>query len=134
MAKLKPSQIRGTVSDWKIVVKQNDDLFREAVPSDFPNSGSIIESPVVISFVNNTQVTEWGMLNIFYNSDSGTVSIEISPDNITWTLVAYSAGEETTSWTVWGTMTAYIPKNYYAKHTATNFATVWRAKFTPMFN
>lgn len=44
MAKLKPSQIRGTVSDWKIIVKQDDSTFREAGPSDFPTVAAQVQA------------------------------------------------------------------------------------------
>lgn len=67
MAKLKPSQIRGTVSDWKIIVKQNDDLFREAVPSDFPTVAG--QTVIVVNSPTHNAVT-WEYLLVTTSADT----------------------------------------------------------------
>lgn len=98
MAKLKPSQIRGTVSDWKIIVKQDDSTFREAGPSDFPassqaqadwdetdiNEPSFIENkPTIVTIIwtpgsDDNLVTEKAVRDAIANSQSGGWTIQSS--------------------------------------------------------
>lgn len=95
MAKLKPSQIRGTVSDWKIIVKQDDSTFREAGPSDFPvssqaqadwdetdiNEPSFIENkPTIVTTIwtpgsDDNLVTEKAVRDAIVSSSSSQLSL-----------------------------------------------------------